>query len=79
MNGYVDMKTKEFKERDIKLKPVTYVIPRDFKMPSEKAINSVKKTFMKIIPNPDDFKILMLITALTLAGDAVKDQTSLFF
>ena len=79
LNGYVDMKTKEFKERDIKLKPVTYVIPRDFKMPSEKAINSVKKTFMKIIPNPDDFKILMLITALTLAGDAVKDQTSLFF
>ena len=34
---------------------------------------------MKIMPKPDDFKILMLITALTLAGDAVKDQTSLFF
>ena len=79
LNGCLDMKTKEFKERDIRLKPVTYVIPRDFEMPFKKAIDSVKKTFMKIMPNPDDFKILMLITALTLTGDAVKDQTSLFF
>ena len=32
LNGCLDMKTKEFKERDIRLKPVTYVIPRDFEM-----------------------------------------------
>ena len=30
-NGYIDMKSKVFKKRDINKKPVTFVIPRNYK------------------------------------------------
>jgi hypothetical protein len=79
LNGYLDMKTKLFHERDVKLKPVTYVIPRNYKTPSKKSVNIVRKTFQQIMSNPADLKILLLITALSLAGDAIKDQTALFY
>lgn len=79
LNGYIDMKTNTFFARDIKLKPVTYVIPRNYFEPSKEAIDMVTVTFKKIMPDVEDFHILMLIIALALTGDSVKDQTALFF
>jgi hypothetical protein len=67
------MKTGELLKRYVKLKPVTYVIPRNYIEPSKKSINEILKRFKMIMPNPNDFKVLLLMMSESLAGDSVKN------
>jgi len=77
-NGYLDMKTGEFHDRNVAIKPVTYIIPRVYKTPTKKNINTVETVFKTFMTNPEDLDILMMIIAGSLTGDSTKDQNALF-
>ncbi len=79
-NGYIDIKTGEFKKRDINLKPVTFVINRNYKpsQPSQRKIIR-KKVLKPIFPNKSDLDIMLLILGSTMTGKSHIDQSSLFW
>lgn len=79
-NGYIDMKTKEFKKRDINKKPVTFVIQRNYKPSTTKQRKFLhQKLFGPIFPNKDDLKIILLILGSAMTGNSSIDQSSLFW
>jgi phage/plasmid-associated DNA primase len=78
LNGYLNMKTGEFKKRKLAKKPVTYVIARNYEKSSNKEIKYLLKFFTKIFPDKDDLDILFLMLAKALTGDSTEDQSSLF-
>ena len=79
-NGYIDMKTKEFKKRDINVKPVTFVIQRNKNPSTTKQRTFIyEKVFKPILPKEDDLKIILLILGSAMTGNSSIDQSSLFW
>lgn len=78
LNGYIDMNTGEFLQRNIADKPVTYVLPREYKKSNKKQIKYILSILNKIMTDEDDLDILLKMLAMSLTGDSTKDQTSLF-
>jgi hypothetical protein len=73
------MKTGKFKQRDLQKKPVTYVVDRDYEKSDKRSLRYIRSIIEKIMPDPNDMDILLMILASAMTGDSTKDQFSLFF
>ena len=79
LNGYIDIRTKEFKKREIgKSANVTYVIGRDYKESKQKHRDEIFKILDKIYDKKCDMDAVFMCAGSAITGDSKKDQTSLF-
>ena len=78
MNGYLDMKTNEFKQRVLGSHFVVDAINREYKK-SKKSHREELKTKLKLIyPINEDFKTILYILGSAMTGKATKLQKILF-
>jgi phage/plasmid-associated DNA primase len=78
LNGYLDMKTNEFKERILGVHFVVDAINREYKK-SKKAHREELKAKLKLIyPINEDFKTILYILGSAMTGKATKEQKILF-
>ena len=77
-NGYIDLKTHEFKQRDIKKHFISKYINRDYikSTPANRA--TVMKLIEKIYPDKKDLECLIHILGSSLSGLTLADQEIVF-
>jgi hypothetical protein len=77
-NGYMNVVTKEFKERDIKHHVITKYIQRDY-VPSTKSQKEiVMKHVKKVYPKQDDLDCILYYLGSALSWKGTQDQCALF-
>lgn len=77
-NGYIDMKTLEFKQRIPNKHFVCNYIKRDYKKSSKKDRDELLKRLYKIYPKLEDLIAILFILGSGLTGKATKEQKILF-
>lgn len=77
-NGYMDLKDKKFKQRDLTKHFITQYIKRDYKKPSKKATKKIMSDVQKIIPIKEDLEAVLMCIGSALTGESGRDQTCLF-
>jgi hypothetical protein len=77
-NGYMDLKTLEFKPRILHKHYITEVIKRDYVQSTSAQQKEVLKPFSKIYPKNEDFDNILLVLGSCLSGKANIDQDTLF-
>jgi len=77
-NGYIDMKTLEFKQRVPMKHYVTNYIRCDYKTSSENQKTELLKRISKIYPIKEDLRTILFILGSGLTGKATKEQKILF-
>ena len=78
-NGYIDLKTKEFKKRIQGQDFVINVIDRDYKKSTDKKKEKLMKIFSQIIPINEDRNCMLFLFGATLTGNIAKEQGAMFF
>jgi hypothetical protein len=78
-NGYMDLKTLEFKQRDLTKHFITRYIKRNYTKSNEKNRNIMMKEVRKIIPNNEDLEAILMEFGSALTGESSRDQSALFF
>lgn len=77
-NGYIDMKTLEFKQRIPNKHFVCNYIKRDYKKSTQIDREEIKKRLYKIYPKLEDLIAILFILGSGLTGKATKEQKILF-
>lgn len=77
-NGYIDMRTLEFKQRIPNKHFVCNYIKRDYKKSSQKERDELLKRLYKIYPVKEDLITILFILGSGLTGRATKEQKILF-
>jgi hypothetical protein len=77
-NGYIDLKTNEFKQRDISKHYVSKYINRDYVQSASENRASVIKLIKKIYPDKKDLDCLIHIIGSSLSGLTLSDQEIVF-
>jgi phage/plasmid-associated DNA primase len=77
-NGFIDLKTGEFKNREMGKNHVTYVIDRDYKKSLVEQQNMLMTHLKKVYPKDDDRKCVISKIARCLIGMPQADQDTLF-
>ena len=77
-NGFMNLKTKEFKPRDKTLHFVTCCINRNYEPSAEEHRTTINNIFKKIYPGKGDFECVKMIIASGLSGRSIKDCEMLF-
>lgn len=77
INGYIDLKTLEFKERTSDQYVKTY-IPREYKASSKAQREELLKRIRKIYRDEKDLKAILYILGSALTGKAIHEQKILF-
>lgn len=77
-NGYINLKTGEFKKRVFGKDYVSYCIPRDYKPSTEANQNEIMKHIKKIYPNKEDEECIFSEISRYLIGCPNLDQNLLF-
>ena len=78
-NGYLDMKTKEFKQRELNKHYITQYINRDYNNSTEENRNKIMDIIKKIYSDNEDMNYILSMYARALTGDSTKEQENLFF
>jgi phage/plasmid-associated DNA primase len=76
-NGYLDLRTHTFKQRDPSTNIVTYCIDRDYVQSTQEQRQEVMKHISMIYPK-EDFKYIVYCIGKCLIGNPSLDQDSLF-
>ena len=77
-NGFMDLKTSEFKQRVLHQHYITEYIRRDYIKSSKSQQKEILKPFSKIYPKHEDLECILLVLASCLSGKANIDQDTLF-
>lgn len=78
LNGFIDLKTKEFKKREVNKHYVCNYIERNYKPSTEKQIYNLYKILKQIYPIEIDLKTILFTLGSAITGKAVKLQKILF-
>ena len=77
-NGYLDLKTLEFKKRVMGINYVNLYIKRDYKPSSQYQFNKLYSIINKIYPKKEDLEAILFILGSAMTGKATKLQKLLF-
>jgi phage/plasmid-associated DNA primase len=77
-NGFVDLKTLEFKQREQGKHYITKYIERDYKPSTQEQQNHILSHIRKTYPSEEDLKIILLSLGSSLSGKSYIDQDTLF-
>ena len=77
-NGYIDLKTLEFKKRIPNKHFVCNYIKRNYTRSSKAQRDKIRDIMKKIYPNKEDFETILYILGSALTGKATKEQKILF-
>jgi hypothetical protein len=77
-NGYKEVATKEFKQRDINRHFVTKYIRRDYNPSTDKQRKSVLSNVKKVYPNAEDLECILYYLGSALSWKGTQDQMALF-
>ena len=78
LNGFIDLKTKEFKKREVNKHYVCNYIERNYKPSTEKQMCKLYKILKQIYPIEIDLKTILFTLGSAITGKAVKLQKILF-
>jgi hypothetical protein len=78
LNGYMDLKTLEFKQRVLHEDFVTDVIKRNYVKSNDEDKKQILKHVNKIYPKQEDLENILLVLGSCLSGKANIDQDTLF-
>jgi len=78
-NGYLDVNTKQFKQRNMNDKfYITKYITRDYKGSTEKQRNQLLSNIKKVYPNSNDLDCILYYLGSALSWKGTHDQCALF-
>ena len=77
-NGYLDLKTLEFKKRVIGINYVNLYIKRDYKTSSKLQFDKLYSIINKIYPKKEDLEAILFILGSAMTGKVTKLQKLLF-
>jgi len=77
-NGFIDLKTLEFKQREQGKHYITKYIERDYKKSTDAQKELILSHIKKTYPNKDDLKVILLSIGSSLSGKSYIDQDTLF-
>ncbi len=77
-NGYIDLKSLEFKKRVIGINYVNLYIKRDYKTSSQSQFNKLYSIINKIYPKKEDLEAILFILGSAITGKATNLQKLLF-
>jgi predicted Ser/Thr protein kinase len=77
-NGFMDLKTSEFKQRVLHQHYITEYIRKDYVKSTKSQQKEVLKPFSKIYPKHEDLECILLVLGSCLSGKANIDQDTLF-
>jgi hypothetical protein len=77
-NGFIDLKTLQFKQREIGKHYVNCYIKRDYVKSTESQQNEIHSILKKIYPKKEDYEAMLFILGSALTGKATKLQKILF-
>ena len=77
-NGYLDLKTLEFKKRVMSINYVNLYIKRDYKPSSKSQFDQLYSIINKIYPKKEDLEAILFILGSAMTGKVTKLQKLLF-
>ena len=77
-NGFLDLKTLEFKKRVMGINYVNLYIKRDYKPSSQSQFDKLYSIINKIYPKKEDLEAILFILGSAMTGKATKLQKLLF-
>lgn len=77
-NGYYDLKTNEFKLREVNKHYISHFIDREYKETSDEMKQLVLNDIRKIYVNKEDLDYLLMTYGIALTGHSTSEQTILF-
>jgi hypothetical protein len=77
-NGFINLKTLEFKQRELGKDYITKYNERDYKPSTKQQQNLILSHIVKTYPIKEDLKSILLILGSCLSGESCADQDILF-
>ena len=77
-NGYMDMRTSEFKKRNPKTHFIMHYIARDYVQSTHQQRKKVRKELNKVYPIAEDLTSILSVLGSALSWESSRDQTVLF-
>jgi hypothetical protein len=74
LNGYMSLKTMEFKQREFGKHFITKTIQRQYKEPSANDKKIIEDCLKKIVPDKEDLKTILMTFGSALSGYSTTDQ-----
>ena len=78
-NGYYDLRTGEFKQRERNVDFVNFYINRDYKQPKKESISKIYNIIDQIYTNKNDRDYLLQAFGIAMTGKSTQQQKILFF